>query len=392
MRKGLMLLTTVLGAAALCGIVYWHQSRAEPTKEAAPAPQPETTPVVAGAVQNGPVPIYLRGVGTVIAYNNVVVRSQITGPLIKVSFKQGETVRKGDLLAEIDPRPYQAQLDQTIANRDRDQAQIVNAQTNLDRYVPLQAKGFATGQLVDTQKAQVAQLQAAVKSDEAVIENAQVNLSYTRLTAAIDGVTGIRQIDEGNIIHPGDANGLVDLTQIQPISLIFTLPQTMFPEIQQEMDKGPVKVLAYSQDDKIKLDEGELLLIDNQIIQTTGTIRLRATFPNARRLLWPGELVNARLLLRTEPEGLTIAAGAVQQGPTGSYVYVVLPDQSAQVRPVGVAQISEGQALISSGLKAGETVVVDGQYKLQPGTRVNILQGKAAQQADMQSAVQQAIP
>jgi membrane fusion protein, multidrug efflux system len=390
MRKGPVILTTALLTGIFAaGMIWWHQSKAEPPKEAAP---PQTTPVVAATVDAHPVPIYLRGVGTVIAFNNVVLRSQITGPLIKVSFRQGETVHKGDVLAEIDPRPYKAQLDQAIANRDRDQAQLDNAQANLGRYVPLEAKGFATGQLVDTQKAQVAQLQAAVKSDEAVIENAQVNLSYTRLTAAIDGVTGIRQIDEGNIIHPTDANGLVDLTQIQPISLIFTLPQTMFPEIQQEMDKGPVKVLAYSQDDKIRLDEGELLLIDNQIIQTTGTIRLRATFPNARRLLWPGELVNARLLLRTEPEGLTISAGAVQQGPTGSYVYVILPDQSVQVRPVGVAQISEGQALINSGLKAGETVVVDGQYKLQPGTHVNILQGKAAQEADMQSAVQQAIP
>src|ERR1700722_1076548 len=390
MRKGPVILTTALLTGIFAaGMIWWHQSKAEPPKE---APPPQTTPVVAGTVEAHPVPSYLRGVGTVIAFNNVVLRSQITGPLIKVSFRQGETVHKGDVLAEIDPRPYKAQLDQAIANRDRDQAQLDNAQANLGRYVPLEAKGFATGQLVDTQKAQVAQLQAAVKSDEAVIENAQVNLSYTRLTAAIDGVTGIRQIDEGNIIHPTDANGLVDLTQIQPISLIFTLPQTMFPEIQQEMDKGPVKVLAYSQDDKIRLDEGELLLIDNQIIQTTGTIRLRATFPNARRLLWPGELVNARLLLRTEPEGLTVPAGAVQQGPTGSYVYVILPDQSVQVRPVGVAQISEGQALINSGLKAGETVVVDGQYKLQPGTRVNILQGKAAQEADMQSAVQQAIP
>jgi multidrug efflux system membrane fusion protein len=390
MRKGPVILTTALLTGIFAaGMIWWHQSKAEPPKE---TPPPQTTPVVAATVDAHPVPIYLRGVGTVIAFNNVVLRSQITGPLIKVSFRQGETVHKGDVLAVIDPRPYQAQLDQAIANRDRDQAQLDNAQANLGRYVPLEAKGFATGQLVDTQKAQVAQLQAAVKSDEAVIENAQVNLSYTRLTAAIDRVTGIRQIDEGNIIHPTDANGLVDLTQIQPISLIFTLPQTMFPEIQQEMDKGPVKVLAYSQDDKIRLDEGELLLIDNQIIQTTGTIRLRATFPNARRLLWPGELVNARLLLRTEPEGLTISAGAVQQGPTGSYVYVILPDQSVQVRAVEVAQIVEGQALISSGLKAGETVVVDGQYKLQPGTHVNILQGKDAQEADMQSAVQQAIP
>jgi multidrug efflux system membrane fusion protein len=301
-------------------------------------------------------------------------------------------VHKGDLLAEIDPRPYQAQLDQVTANRDRDQAQLDNAQVNLNRYVPLQTKGFATDQLVDTQKAQVAQLEASVKSDQAQIESAQVNLSYTRLTAPIDGVTGIRQIDEGNIIHPTDANGLVDVTQIQPISLIFTLPQTTFPEIQQRMAKGPIQVFAYSQDDKTKLDQGELLLIDNQIIQTTGTIRLRATFPNAQRLLWPGELVNARLLLRTEQEGLTIAAGAVQQGPKGAYVYVIGSDQTVQVRPVQIAQISEGQALIASGLKAGENVVVDGQYRLEPGAHVRILHGKAADEADMQSAVQQALP
>src|SRR5580658_3307758 len=389
MRKGPVVLTTALLTGIFAaGMIWWHQSKAEPPKE---APQPPA-PVVAAIVQAHPVPIYLRGVGTVIAYNNVVVRSQITGPLIKVSFRQGETVHKGDLLAEIDPRPYQAQLDQAMANRDRDQAQIVNAQTNLDRYVPLQAKGFATGQLVDTQKAQVAQLEAMVKGDEAAIESARVNLSYTRLTAPLDGVTGIRQIDEGNIIHPTDANGLVDVTQIQPISLIFTLPETTFVEIQQEMAKGPVKVFAYSQDDKTRLDEGDLLLIDNQINQTTGTIRLRATFPNAQRLLWPGELVNVRLLLRTEPNGLTIAAGAVQQGPKGSYVYAIGPDQSVQLRPVHVAQISEGQALIDSGLQPGEKVVVDGQYKLQPGVHVRELHGKAAEQANMQSAVQQAIP
>lgn len=391
MRIGYLLLTTVMGAAAISGLAYWHQSRAEPTPETSTA-QPEPTPVVAGAVQSGPVPIYLRGVGTVIAYNNVIVRSQITGPLVKISFTQGQTVHKGDLLAEIDPRPYQAQLDQAIANRDRDQAQITNAKANLDRYLPLESKGFATGQLVDTQKAQVAQLDAMVKGDEAAIESARVNLSYTKLTAPLDGVTGIRQIDEGNIIHPTDANGLVDVTQIQPISLIFTLPEQTFVEIQKEMAQGPVKVLAYSQDEKTKLDEGELLLIDNQINQTTGTIRLRATFPNTEHLLWPGELVNARLLLKTEPHGLTIASGAVQQGPKGSYVYVIGTDQSVQPRPVRVAQITEGQALIASGLKANEQVVVDGQYKLQPGTHVKILTGQAAEEANMQSAVEQAIP
>jgi multidrug efflux system membrane fusion protein len=391
MRRKPVVLTIALICVVGLAAALWPRSRAEtePTKGADTTP---ATPVVAGSVKSGPVPIYLRGVGTVIAFNNVVVRSQITGPLVKVSFEQGQAVHKGDVLAEIDPRPYQAQLDQAIANRDRDQAMLLNAQANLNRYVPLQQKGFATGQLVDTQKAQTAQLQAAVKADEAIIENAKVNLSYTKLTAPIDGVTGIRQIDEGNIIHPTDTNGLVDLTQIQPISLIFTLPETTFPEIQQQMAKGPIQVLAYSQDEKTKLDEGKLLLIDNQIIQTTGTIRLRATFPNAQHLLWPGELVNARLLLRVEPHGLTVPAAAVQQGPKGPYVYAIGADQSVEVRPVQVAQITEGQALIDSGLKEGENIVVDGQYRLQPGAHIVALHGKAAQEANMQSAVEQALP
>jgi multidrug efflux system membrane fusion protein len=359
---------------------------------AATASEPVRVPVVTSTVISGDVPIYLRGVGTVIAYNNVIVRSQITGQLVQISFNQGQTVHKDDVLAEIDPRPYQAQLDQMTANRDRDQAQLINAQQNLARYTQLGSKGWATPQLVETQQAQLGQLQAMVKSDEALIDAARVNLSYTKLTAPIDGVTGIRQIDNGNIIHPTDPNGLVDVTQIQPISVIFTLPETTFGEIQAQMAKGPLKVLAYSQDDKTELDQGTLELIDNQILQITGTIRLRANFPNAQRMLWPGELVNARLLLETRPNGLTIPPGAVQQGPNGSYVYVIAPNGTAQLRPVKVDQISDGTALIASGVQANETVVVDGQYGLQPGSLVNILHGKAAEQANLQSSVEQAIP
>jgi membrane fusion protein, multidrug efflux system len=380
----------LVAVAGLGAATIYARKAAQPASAVNVAPP--AVPVVAGTVLKHDVPIYLRGVGTVIAYNNVIVRSQITGQLVKIAFTQGQTVKKGDLLAEIDPRPYQAQLDQAIANRDRDQAQVVNAQANLNRYVPLQQKGYATSQLVDTQKAQLAQLQAMVKSDEAIVEQARTNLSYTRLTSPIDGVTGIRQVDEGNIIHPTDANGLVDVTQIQPISLIFSLPQTDFVEVQQQMAKGSLTVLAYSQDDKIQLDQGKLDLIDNQIVQTTGTIRLRASFPNAKRQLWPGELVNARLLLDTRHDGLTIAASAVQQGQNGSYVWVIGSDGKVGVRPVKIAQISEGQALIDSGLEAGENVVVDGQYRLQTGALVQELHGKAAQEADLQSAVEQAIP
>jgi membrane fusion protein, multidrug efflux system len=236
------------------------------------------------------------------------------------------------------------------------------------------------------------QLRAIVKSDEAVIEAARTNLSYTRLTSPIDGVTGVRQLDMGNIIHPTDANGLVVVTQLQPISLFFSLPQTTFVQIQQQMAKGPLTVLAYSQDDSTQLDEGKLDLIDNQIVQTTGTIRLRATFPNTRRMLWPGELVNARLLLETRPNGLTIAASAIQRGPAGTFVWVIGPDETVQMRPVKVAQFSDGQALIASGLQAGEKVVVDGQYRLAAGVRVQELTGQAARDAQLQSAVEQAIP
>jgi multidrug efflux system membrane fusion protein len=338
------------------------------------------------------VPIYLRGVGTVIAYNNVIVRSQITGQLVKIAFTQGQTVKKGDLLAEIDPRPYQAQLDEAIANRDRDQAQVDNAQANLNRYQPLAKNGWASTQLVDTTKSQLAQLQAMVKSDEGVIEQAKTNLSYTQLTSPIDGVTGIRQIDIGNIIHPTDTNGLVDVTQIQPISLLFSLPQTDFVEINRQKEKGSLKVLAYSQDDKTQLDEGKLDLVDNQIVQTTGTIRLRASFSNAKRNLWPGELINARLFLETRHNGLTIPASAIQQGPHGPFVWVIGSDETVTTRPVKFRDLSDGNVLIDSGVQANEKVVVDGQYRLQQGTRVQQLRGNAAKQADLQNSVEQEIP
>ena len=389
MRKHLLVVFMAVVVICSAALAAKQLNNAPPPRTAG---SPALVPVIAGTVQSSDVRIYLRGVGTVIAYNNVVVRSQITGQIVKIAFTQGQTVKKGDLLAEIDPRPYQAQLDQAIANRDRDQAQALNAQANLDRYLPLQQKGYATAQLVDTQKAQLAQLQSMVKYDEGVIEQAKTNLSYTQLTAPIDGVSGIRQVDEGNIIHPTDANGLVDVTQIQPISLIFSLPQTDFAQIQKQMAKGPLTVLAVSQDDKTKLDQGKLDLIDNQIVQSTGTIRLRASFPNASHLLWPGELVNARLLLEVRHGGLTIAASAVQQGPEGSFVWVIGSDGTVQTRPVSVAQISDGQALIDSGLRADEKVVIAGQYRLEPGSPVQELHGKAAQEADLQSSVEQEIP
>jgi multidrug efflux system membrane fusion protein len=361
-------------------------------RQAAPSAASPLVPVVAGQVASHDVPIYLRGVGTVIAYNTVLVRSQIQGQLTKVAFTEGQSVHAGDLLAQIDPRPYQAQLDQVTATRDRDQAQLTNAQTNLGRYTQLGDKGWATPQLIDTQKAQVAQLQSAIKGDEALIEAANVQLGYTKLTSPINGVTGVRQIDVGNVIHPTDPNGLVVVTQIEPISVIFTLPESELPKIQQQLATGALTVEAFSQDNTIKLDEGKLDFIDNEILQTTGSVRLKAEFPNTARRLWPGELINVWLLLDTRHNGLTVSASAVQQGPQGPYVYVISPDRAVAVRRVAVAQVSGGQALIDSGLIANEQVVVDGQYRLQAGTHVTLLHGKAAEEAAAQSAQQAPIP
>ena len=383
----IIVLVAVAGVAATLATKYWTASRSRASAVAQPSP----VAVVAASVRSDDVPIYLRGVGTVIAFNNVIVRSQITGQLVKIAFKQGQPAKKGDLLGEIDPSPYQAQLDQAIANRNRDQAHLENAKIDLDRYTKLAQQKSIALQTADSQKAIVEQLVAMIKSDEAIIESARVNLGYTRLTSPIDGVTGIRQIDIGNIIYPTDVNGLVDVTQIEPISLIFTLPEAEFVPIQQRLSEGQITVFVDNQDGK-QLDQGTLNLIDNQIIQTTGTIRLRAQFPNQKHLLWPGLLVNARLLLDTRHDGLTVPAAVVQQGPQGAYAYVINPDSSVAIRPIKVAQISEGQALINSGLQANEQVVVDGQYKLQPGAHVTLLHGRAAAEAAAQSAQQAPIP
>jgi multidrug efflux system membrane fusion protein len=393
MNKKVVIPAVLLAAVLATGGLYFAHDRAL-EKAAAVTPAPPPAPIVAGTVAQHDVPIYLTGVGTVIAYNTDVVRAQIQGQIISINFTEGQTVHAGDLLAQIDPRPYQAQIDQYTGNLERDQAQLINAQANLKRYTELGDKGWATPQLVETQQAQVGELQAAIKADNALIDAAKVQLSYTRLTSPIDGVAGIRQIDVGNIISPSNTNGLVVVTQLHPISLIFTLPETSLPQIeqQQQITKTPLTVLAYTQDDTTKLDQGVLGLVNNEILQTTGSIQLKANFPNTSNRLWPGQLVNARLLLNVRHNGLTVPAAVVQQGTTGAYAYVVNPDDTVAIRPIKVAQISDGQALIDSGLEANEQVVVDGQYKLQPGTRVTMLHGKAAQEAAAQDALQAPIP
>ena len=393
MRKE-MLVVGAVTVAVLAGGGAFAVTGGLTSAKSAPQAAPTVVPVVAAAVAQHDVPIYLTGVGTVIAYNTVAIRAQVQGQIVSINFTEGQTVHTGDLLAQIDPRPYQAQIDQTTATRDRDKAQLTNAIANLNRYQPLEQKGFATPQLLETQKAQVAQLQNAIKADEALIEAAKTQLSYTRLTSPIDGVTGIRQVDIGNIVSPANANGIVVVTQIEPISLIFTLPETLLPQIQEQQlkSKAPLTVVAYSQDNKIELDRGSLGLVNNEILQTTGSIQLKANFANKMHRLWPGELVNARLLLDTRHNGLTVPASVVQQGPNGSYAYVIKPDHTVEIRPITVAQISEGQALIDSGLAANEDVVVDGQYKLRPGAHVTVLHGNAAEEAAAQNAEQATIP
>jgi membrane fusion protein, multidrug efflux system len=391
MKKKVVVPAVLLTVALAAGGLYFTHT---PLEKVDATPAPPTAPIVAGTVAQHDVPIYLTGVGTVIAYNTDVVRAQIQGQIISINFTEGQTVHAGDLLAQIDPRPYQALIDQYTGNLERDQAQLKNAQANLTRYTTLGDKGWATPQLIETQQAQVGELQAAIKSDQALIDAAKVQLSYTRLTSPIDGVVGIRQIDVGNIISPSNTNGLVVVTQLHPISLIFTLPETSLPQIQQQQQKTktPFTVFAYNQDNSILLDKGELGLVNNEILQTTGSIQLKANFGNSANKLWPGELVNARLLVDTRHNGLTVPAGVVQQGAKGPYAYVVNPDNTVAIRPIKVAQIADGQALIDSGLKANEQVVVDGQYKLQPGTHVTILHGQAAQEAAAQDALQAPIP
>ncbi len=393
MKKKVVIPAVLLTAVLAAGGLYFMHIHALDKVAAAPAPPP-AAPIVAGTVTQHDVPIYLTGVGTVIAYNTDIVRAQIQGQIISINFTEGQAVHAGDLLAQIDPRPYQALVEQYTGNLERDQAQLKNAQANLTRYTQLGSKGWATPQLVETQQAQVGELQAAIKTDQALIDAAKVQLSYTRLTSPIDGVAGIRQIDVGNIISPSNTNGLVVVTQLHPISLIFTLPETSLPQIQQQQQKTktPLAVLAYNQDDTTLLDKGELGLVNNEILQTTGSIQLKANFDNKSNRLWPGELVNARLLLDTRHNGLTVPASVVQQGTKGPYAYVVNPDSTVSIRPIKVAQISDGQALIDSGLKANEQVVVDGQYKLQPGTHVTLLHGQAAQEAAAQDALQAPIP
>ena len=366
-RRGVAKTGLLLVTIAAAGILGFEVLR--PVPKAPPSPPPPV-PVVATPVRQRDVPIVLSGLGTVQALNTATVRSQVTGLLQTVNFVEGQQVHRGDVLAQIDPRPYQARLEQAQAQLARDQAQLADAQANLGRNLPLLRRGFATDQQVTDQKYQVAQLQSALKSDQAAIDDAQTQLSYTTLAAPFDGVTGVRMLDVGNIIHPTDANGLVVVTQVQPISVLFTLPAADIAQVQDALSKGPVQAVAYDQTGTRALDTGRLLLVNNQANPQSGTVELKALFPNLGRRLWPGTFVNVELTLSVAKSALTVPTDAVQLGPQGEFVYVIGPDDKVVVRPMQVAQRFRGEALVAKGLNPGETVVAQGQYRLTAGALV----------------------
>ena len=316
-------------------------------------------------------PVYLTGLGSVTAFNTVNVRSRVDGQLIQVNVREGQEVKKGELLAQIDPRPFQVQLQQAQAQQYRDQAQLRDAQLNYQRFKDLlNESGAMSQQQVDTQKAQADQLEGAVRADQAAINSAQLQITYSRITSPINGRIGLRLVDPGNIVHATDQNGLFVITQLHPIAVVFTLPEDSLPSVAQRMKQGALEVDAYARDNQNKLASGKLQTIDNQIDQQTGTGKLKAVFENVDGVLWPNQFVNVRLLLNTRKDSVVVPSAAVQRGPQGTFVYLVKPDKTVEVRPVTVALAQGNQSAIAGGLRAGDQVVTDGQDKLQPGMTV----------------------
>jgi len=330
-------------------------------------------PVLATAVTRANVPVYFDAVGTVKALNTVTVRPQVDGKLLSVNFKEGDDVKKGDVLAKIDPVIYQAQLDQAAAKKAQDEAQLANARIDLDRYEKLAATNAINKQQADTQRALVAQNTALVQADQAAIENAQAMLGYTTITAPIDGRTGIRMVDEGNYVRASDsASAVVVITQLHPISVLFNLPQQDLPVVNAAFAKGPLAVEAQRSNDDAVLDRGALKVVDNQVDQTTGTVRLKAEFPNADLQLWPGQFVNVRLLVDTLEQVVVIPTGAVQRGPNGTFVYVVKDDNTVTMRLITVQKQDETQTVVKAGIEPTERVVTTGFVRLAEGTKVSV--------------------
>lgn len=362
-RLALLLLVVVLAAFA-----WRHHSAPAPSK-AADAP----VPVSLGEADQRDLPIWLQTIGTVQAINTVSIKVRVDGELQKLHFQEGQMVRAGDLLAEIDPRPYAAQLMQAKANKARDEAQLAVARVNLDRAGKLAAAHAGPSQDVDTLRGQVATLLATIQADQAAIDSAQLQLGYTRIAAPFTGRTGQRLVDVGSLVHASDTGGLVTITQMAPISLAFSLPQEDLAEVLAANAGAPLKVEALSRDGSQHIADGNLSFVDSQVSSGNGQILFKADFANADGKLWPGELLSVRVLLRTEKAATVVPAGAVQQGPQGSFVYVVGRDQQAQVREVKAGAVVDGVQWIHQGLAPGETVVTSGQYRLAPGLKVAAL-------------------
>ena len=336
-----------------------------------PVAAPPSASVTTVLVQSQEVPLYVAGVGTVTPNQSVTVKARVDGQLVKVGFSEGQDVKAGQTLVELDPRTLQAQLSQVQAQRGKDLAQLGNARADLQRYTTLLQQDAATQQQLDTQKTLVAQLEAAVKSDEAQINFAQVQLGFTTISAPISGRVGARLVDVGNIVHATDAGGLVVINQIDPITVLFTLPEQNVLAINQAQLNGAVlNVVATSRDTNQSLAQGKLILLNNQIDTANGTVQLKARFPNPQHQLWPGQYVNVKLLLKDKEQALTLPAAAIQLSQDGTYVYAVEPDETTKMVPVKLSRIQDDIAVITSGLEAGQRVVLDGQYKLKPGVHI----------------------
>src|SRR5216684_3207153 len=345
-------------------------STANSKQQQAQAAAPRAVSVAIAQVKVQDVPVYVTGLGSVTAFNTANIKSRVDGQIMKVNFREGQNVRQGELLILIDPRQYQAQLEQAQAQQFRDQAQLRDAKLNLDRYTALIPSGSISQQQVDTQRALADQLEGTVRNDQGIIDNAKLQIIYCHITAPFSGRIGLRQVDKGNIVHASDANPMLVLTQLQPIAVIFTLPEDQLQSVSQHMKNSTLQVEAYSRDDQTKLATGKLQTIDNQIDATTGTAKLKAVFDNADSQLWPNQFVNANLLLETRKNSTVLPTAAILRGPQGAYVYAVKPDSTVEARNVNISLTQGNTTVISSGLTAADTVVTDGQDKLQTGSKI----------------------
>ena len=383
-RQIFLIIAGIALASLAAAIVFWRHTSSQAAQTAA---RP-TVPVTVAEAATRDVAIYSHALGTVQALNTVAIRAQVNGQIVSIDFRQGQEVHQGDILARIDPAPLKAALDQAIAKKSQDEAQLVDNQKDLARFKTLAQRSYETQQNVDLQQAKVDTAKASIDADQAAVEAAQTQLDYATVTAPIDGVVGFRQIDIGNIVRTNDASPLTVLTQIKPTTVIFTLPQSDLGKVREAMLRGEVKVLAYDQNDQNQLAEGKLLLINNQIDQATSTIQLKAEFPNEDERLWPGEFVRVRMLVDTRKDAVTIPAVALQRGPEGFYVWVVKADDTVEARAIDALTPNDEIVIATKGLNAGETVVVEGQSRLDVGAHVAIRSLKspaatpAAQQPD----------